>query len=153
MKILFIARKYEFGRPEDGFSYGYHNLYDSLVHMNNGANEAIFFPFDEILNDFGREAMNKKLLETVEAERPDICFFFLFNDEIKKETIQQITGSGKTVTFNWFADDKWRFYNFTKYYAPLFNWVSTDQISSLKDYKKIGYKINDRRIRHKQSSR
>lgn len=140
MKIIYIGARYDYGKPEQGFSYGYYNFYNSLINMNKGKNEVIFFPFDEIIRKIGREEMNKRLLETVETEKPDLCFFFLSSDEIKKETVKQITDSGKTITFNWFADDKWRFHNFTKYWASLFNWVSTDQKSALKEYDKIGYK-------------
>jgi len=139
VKILFVACKYDYGKPELGLSFEYYNLYDPLVKMNNGANQVVLFPFDQVALEFGRDAMNEKLLETVEREKPALCFFFLFGEQIKKETIKKITDSGKTVTFNWFADDKWRFENFSKHWAPLFNWVSTDQESSLQDYKKIGY--------------
>ena len=139
MKILYIALKYEYGDPKKGFSYAYYNGYDALLHMNNAQHRVIFFPYDELLNMYGRDKMNEMLLETVQKEKPDLCFFSLFNDEFKKETIKKITDSD-VVTFNWFADDKWRFYNFTKYWASLFTWVSTDQPSSLKDYQKIGYK-------------
>jgi len=140
MKILFIACKYDYGNPELGFSFEYYNFYDSLVKMNNGGHRVILFPFDEVFLEHGRESMNEKLLETVEHEKPDLCFFFLFGKYIKKETVKKITDSKKTVTLNWFADDKWRFENFSKYWTPLFNWVSTDQLSSLKNYEKIGYK-------------
>lgn len=140
MKILFIACKYDYGKPELGLSFEYYNLYDSLVKMNNGAHRVVLFPFDQVSLELGKDEMNQKLLEAVEKEKPELCFFFLFGDQIKKETIRKITESGKTITFNWFADDKWRFENFSRNWAPLFNWVSTDQESSLKDYARIDYK-------------
>ncbi len=139
MKILFVACKYDYGKPELGFSFEYYNLYDSLVKMNNGVHQVVLFPFDQVALELGKDAMNEKLLEAVEKEKPILCFFFLFGDQIKKETIKKITDSGKTITFNWFADDKWRFENFSRNWAPLFNWVSTDQESSLKDYRRVGY--------------
>lgn len=139
-KILFIACKYDYGKPELGLSFEYYNLYDPLVKMNNSQHQVLLFPFDEIFLKSGRDEMNKELLRTVDREKPDLCFFFLFGDQIDKQTVKHITDSKKTVTFNWFADDKWRFENFSKYWAPLFDWVSTDQVSSLPDYEKIGYK-------------
>ena len=139
MKILYIALKHEYGDPNKGLSYAYYNGYDALRYMGNEY-QVVFFPYDELLYKFGQEKMNEMLLEAVKNENPDLCFFSLFNDEIYKETIKKISDSGKTITFNWFADDKWRFHNFTKHWAPLFNWVSTDQKSSVKDYQKIGYK-------------
>ncbi|MHB1830559.1 MAG: glycosyltransferase family protein, partial [Candidatus Micrarchaeaceae archaeon] len=45
-----------------------------------------------------------------------------------------------TTTFNWFADDEWRFEMFSRYYAPLFDWISTTDFRSVEKYRKIGYK-------------
>ncbi len=139
MKILFIACKYDYGKPELGFSFEYFNLYDALVKMDNKNNEVVYFPFDEIASQVGIEKMNERLLEVVEKEKPQLCLFFLFVEQIKKETVKKITEKG-FLTMNWFADDLWRFYNFSRYWAPYFNWVSTDQPCRLKDYYKIGYK-------------
>lgn len=140
MKILYIGMKYDYGNPERGFSFEHYNFYDSLVHMDEKKNVVVYFPFDEIMQKYGREEMNRKLIEAVEIERPDFCFFFLFTDEIDKETISTISGRGDTVTYNWFADDHWRFYNFSKYWAPLFNWVSTTDSYASEKYRNLGYK-------------
>jgi len=139
MKILFVACKNDYGKPELGLSFEYYNIYEPMVHMNSSAHNVIYFPFDEIALKYGKEEMNKKLLETVKVQKPDLCFFFLFGNEIEKDTIKKITDFS-TITFNWFADDKWRFENFSKLWAPAFSWVSTDQPERLKDYYKIGYK-------------
>jgi spore maturation protein CgeB len=139
MKILYIALKYDYGIPKRGYSYEHNNFYDSLVRMGNGKHTVIYFAFDEIMRALGKDAMNKRLLEIVEKERPELCFFFIFTDEIKKETIKKITDSGNTITFNWFADDHWRFRNYSKYWATLFNWVSTTDSQAPDKYKKIGY--------------
>ena len=138
MKILYIGMKYEYGRRELGHSFEHYNFYDSLAKMSN--NEIIYFPFDKIILEKGRDRMNKELLEVVQKEKPDLCFFFLFGDEIKKQTIKKITKENGITTFNWFADDHFRFCNFSKYYAPLFNWVSTTDSQAIKKYNKIGYK-------------
>jgi len=138
MKILYIGMKYEYGKKELGYSFEHYNFYDSLTKMNN--NEVVYFPFDEIILEKGRDKMNKELLEVVQKEKPDLCFFFLFGDEIKKQTIKKIAQENKITTFNWFADDHFRFYNFSKYYTPLFSWVSTTDSHAIEKYNKIGYK-------------
>ncbi len=138
MKILYIALKYDYGDPKRGFSFEHYNFYDSLAKMNNGANQIVYFPFDEIIQKVGKKEMNKLLLETVYQEKPDSCFFFLFTDEFEKETIKQI--SQKFLTLNWFADDHWRFDVYSKYYAPFFNWVVTTDSKAPAKYYKIGYK-------------
>jgi len=138
MKTLYVGMKYEYGRKELGYSFEHYNFYDSLIKMKD--HQVIYFPFDEIIMEKGRDKMNKELLETVQKEKPDLCFFFLFRDEIKKQTIKKIKENTNSKTFNWFADDHFRFCNFSKYYAPLFNWVSTTDSQAVKRYHKMGYK-------------
>lgn len=140
LKTLYIACKYDYGKPELGFSFEHYNLYDSLVKMNKGSNKVIYFPFDVIIRKVGRDEMNRRLLETVNKEKPDLCLFFLFEDEFKKETVKEITQKSGAITINWFADDRWRFDNYSKHWAPCFNWVITNEPTAVKKYHKIGYK-------------
>ena len=65
MKILYAALKQNYGNPQLGFSYEHYNFYDTLIKMNGGINEVVYFPFDEIMLKIGRDEMNKKLLEIV----------------------------------------------------------------------------------------
>ena len=140
MKILYIASKYDYGKPERGYGFEHYNFYDSLVKMDNKKHEIFYFPFDEIMINHGKKEMNRLLIETALKEKPDFCFFFLFTDEIKKETIKEITEKGGAITFNWFADDHWRFDGFSRHYAPYFNFVSTTDSEAVEKYYKIGYK-------------
>jgi len=138
MKILYISRKYDYGDPKRGFNFNHYNFYDSLVKINNREHQVIYFPFDEIMLEKDQEAMNKMLVERVAQEKPDLCFFCISGNEIKKETIKEI--SKKTVTFNWFWDDHWRFDNYSKYWASCFNWIATTDSLAINKYYKIGYK-------------
>src|ERR1700722_18979873 len=123
MKVLFAALKYDYGNPKNGLSMEYTNFYDALKHMPGV--EAEFFGVDEQTLAFGRDEMNRRLLATIEATKPDLLFCFLLSDELKKETIAYITNKTRTKTFNWFADDHWRIPIFSRYWAPLFTMVST----------------------------
>lgn len=138
MKIVVCCLKYEYGFPERGLSFEYYNFLDTLKKMDGGAHTVIHFPFDEIYKKFGREVMNLKLIELVQKERPDLVFFFLFSDEFKKDVLLYLKNDLKVTTFNWFADDHWRFFNFSRFYAPLFSYVSTTDLESFKRYKKYG---------------
>lgn len=138
MKILYIGMKNDYGDPKRGLSFERLNFFDSLVSMENGRHEVIEFAFDERLNAVGKDAMNQELVEVVNGTKPDLCFFFLFTDEIYPETIKKVGETG-VVTYNWFADDHWRFSNFSKYYAPLFHWVSTTDSLAPKKYSRIDF--------------
>lgn len=140
MKILYVALKYEYGNPARGFSFEHQNFYDTLTKMNRGEHQVIYFPIDEKIKEHGPEEMNRRLLEVVYKEKPDFCFFCLFGEEIKKETIGEITQKSGAVTFNWFTDDHWKFYNFSKYWAPYFSWVATTDPEAINKYYKSGYK-------------
>jgi len=136
MKILYISRKYDYGDPKRGFSYTHYNFYDSLLKMDGGRHKIIYFPFDEIMIQNGADLMNKMLSKKVLDEKPDLCFFCISTYEIKKETIKKI----KAETLNWFCDDHWRFDNFSKHWAPCFNWVVTTDSKAIEKYHKLGIK-------------
>lgn len=133
-KILYVGMRYDYGRPEQGFSFEYTNFYSSL---NRIVPELVEFDFMSIMQKEGRERMNALLLETAEKEEPDMIFFILFTDEIDKKTIGSL--SKKFVTFNWFCDDHWRFHNFSKHFAPEFHFVSTTDHDAVEKYHSIGY--------------
>ncbi len=139
MKILFVGLKYEYGRQHWGLSFEYQNFYEVLRQMPGIETEAFFI--DEKILEYGRDAVNPWLIQTVEEQKPDLLFTFLFTDELKKETIEHITKKTKTKTFNWFADDHWRFSIYSKYWAPLFTRVSTTDSKAVAKYKAIGVDV------------
>ena len=136
MRILFCGLKYEYGDPKRGLSFEYKNIFDSLKNMEGV--EAEMFGMDEILVEVGRDEMNKQLILRVQESKPDLLFCFLFTEEIKKETIEQITKKTKTKTFNWFGDDHWRFPVYSRYWAPLFTAVSTTDAKAFTSYRSAG---------------
>ncbi|MDO8574415.1 MAG: glycosyltransferase [bacterium] len=135
MKILFIAVKYHRGNPSLGYSFEYTNFYNSLLNLG-GNFEIIYFPFDQVMTEKGKNKMNEKLIKVAEAEKPNLCFFYLVADEIKKETIRTLTS--KFTTLNWFGDDEWRFETFSKFYAPCLTWIVTTAPAAKSKYLEIG---------------
>ncbi len=138
MKILFAGLKHEYGKSSAGLSFEYQNFYETLSHMPDI--EASFFATDDGLLEEKRDNLNKSLIETVMENKPDLLFCFLFTEELKKETIKFITQKTSTKTFNWFADDHWRFPIYSKYWAPLFTFVATTDSRAVEKYSKLGIK-------------
>lgn len=136
MRVLFCGLKYEYGHPEAGLSFEYQNFFEVLKRIPGVVCE--LFAMDEKMMEVGRDALNAQLILEVEQKKPDLLFCFLFTEEIKKETISYITNKTKTKTFNWFADDHWRFPVFSKYWAPLFTAVSTTDSMAMAKYRQIG---------------
>jgi len=136
MRILYVAPQYDYGKPEQGYSFEHNNFYDFL---SKSGHELIYFDFLTLLKDLGKERMNSRLLETVNSERPELMFTVLFTDEFDPATVKAISENTNTTTVNWFCDDHWRFENYSRHWAPWFNWVITTAASAIPKYADIGY--------------
>ncbi len=136
MKILYVGMKYDYAEPTRGSSFEHNNFYGTLSQM--AEHEVVYFPFDEVMREQGRDGMNVALLRAVQAERPELVFFLLFADEIAPRTIKEISQRSGAITFNWFADDHWRWFNFSRHWAPLLHWVATTDRRALARYLHIG---------------
>lgn len=137
IKIIYIACKYDYMDTRKGYSYEHYNFYEALSKLPQV--EVIYFPYERI-QEVGREKMNAELKELVNKEKPDILLAIMFTDEFKKEVISDISKNTDCHTIAWFCDDPWRFDNYSKYWAPCFNWVVTTDSYAQAKYHRIGYK-------------
>ena len=134
MKVLYVALKYNYGQPSQGYGVEHYHFYHTLVRMGHD-----ILYFDMMLMQHGRESMNKRLLEVAKREKPDLMFTVLHTNELEKTVVREISESPDTVTLNWFCDDLWRFDNYSRYWAPCFNGVITTAPSALPKYAHLGY--------------
>lgn len=134
LKILFVALRWDYKDPARGDSFEVTNFYDALLHMPEV--EVTHFAFDAVERAVGRREMNRQLVEQVQEEGPDLVFFFLFEDEFDPATVDAITS--RVPTFNWFADDQWRFEIYSKRWAKHFTLVSTTDPDALNRYHSYG---------------
>ncbi len=136
MLVLYVALEYDYGKPEQGYSFEHYNFYHSLFNMGH---DILYFDFMTLMQEHGQEWMNRRLMEVAKAERPDLMFTVLFRDELDPTVVRRISEKTDTITLNWFCDDHWRFDNYSRFWAPCFNWVVTTAQSALEKYAKIGY--------------
>jgi spore maturation protein CgeB len=136
LRILFAGLKFDYGKPELGPSFELHNFVGALKHMDGV--EVTFYPVDEQMRILGRDGMNDDLIRTVQRSTPDLLFCCLYTEEIKRDTIEYVTGRTSTKTFNWFCDDHWRFWTFSRHWAPLFTAVATTDPQSVAKYAHCG---------------
>jgi spore maturation protein CgeB len=123
VKILWVATYYEYGKPELGRSFEDTNFRTALEGMGH---EVVAYDFMTRDRAIGRGAMNAELERLAAETRPDLAFFFLYEEEIPPRTIERIGARG-VPTLNWFADDHWRFERFSRHYARVLRWsVTTD---------------------------
>jgi spore maturation protein CgeB len=137
MKVLYVATKYDYGKQERGYSFEHYNFYHSLLHMGH---DILYFDFMSLMQEYGREWMNRRLLEVAKAERPELMLTVLFTNELDRAVVREITENTDAVTLNWFCDDHWRFDNYSRHWAPCFNWVVTTARSALPKYEDMGYR-------------
>lgn len=138
MKIILVAPKsithHKVMDTEFRFDYAYWNFYLPLLSLGH---QVIFFD----TSIWG----NKELSFVIENEKPDLLFCIMTGDhstcpQEPWEAIKKETDSGRTLTFNWFCDDAWRFDSFSKVVCNHFNAVvTTDNPEDVQKYKKIGY--------------
>lgn len=136
MKILCCFLKHDYGDPKRGPSSEHQMFYTSLKGMGH---QPKYFDFMTDLKQLGKRGMNAKLIHMVKNQKPHVLFAVLFQNQFQKNTLRYISEKTKTVTVNWFCDDSKRFDNFSKYWAPNFNWVVTTFAPAIKKYHQIGY--------------
>ena len=135
LRILYVARRYAHGIQCRGLSFEENNFMNSLVNMGHYIIR-LNYPKDEKSG----KAISEMILDCVIRYSPDLLFTVLIRNELSKEVIEKISAQTDTITLNWFCDDTWRFDSFSKYWAPVFNWVVTDVKFALPKYEQIGYK-------------
>jgi spore maturation protein CgeB len=133
--ILYAAMKYDYGKPAQGFGFEHYNFYDSLRNLGH---DLLYFDFVSLAQKLGRRWMNRRLLEVARSERPALLFTVAGN-EFDQDVFRQISRSGTTITLNWFCDDHWRFEDFSRHWAPCFNWIVTTSTAAVPKYAAIGY--------------
>ncbi len=136
MKILYAGKRWDQGDPNRGLSFDHANFYCTLTNMDV---DITYYDCLENTRKLGKRKMNQRLWETVVEEKPDLLFCILMRDEFDPGTIERISQETSTITYNWFCDDHWRYDNYSKYWAPKFNWVSTTDDQSMLKYRRDGY--------------
>src|SRR3954465_4763246 len=125
----------DYGKPDRGPSFEETNFRSALEGMGH---EVVAFDFMERARVAGKTQMRRELVAAAAEAEPDVAFFCLFTDELDVATIEAVGRRGGAPTVNWFADDPWRFDNFTKDMAPAFDLAVTTDAASLPKYEAAG---------------
>jgi spore maturation protein CgeB len=135
MNILFIGFKYDYGLIERGQSLETTTFVPALESLSNNFNT---FWLEEHGYPDNLIELQDNILKFSDNIKPDIIFFILMNNEIKKNTLLEL--KNKFVTINWFGDDCWRFNIFTKFYMNYFTYSITTDKFYIDNYYKLGYR-------------
>jgi spore maturation protein CgeB len=132
MKILLVCMGYDYGDPSRGHSYEYYNFYQSLKDLGH---EVTLFDYMAELKRLGKAEMNRKLLEMVQASRPNLAMFSLYTDQLDPATVKQLSNYTRTLCF--FHDDTWRV-EFSQFWARHFDFFTTPDVYGERKYAAIG---------------
>lgn len=132
MHILYVAMRYDYGDPSRGLSFEETNFRRSLEGMGHRLTPVDFM--ERAARD-GVARMRQDLIELAAETKPELAFFFLFTDQLDRQTIEAVGKQGGCPTVNWFADDHWRFEDFTRHMAPAFDLAVTTDADSLSKYR------------------
>jgi len=131
MRILYAAMKYDYGDPRRGYGFEHYNFFEFF---ERAGHDVLYFDFMDLMRTRGKEKTNLRLLDTAKAEKPDLMFTVLFTDELDPEIVRQISDLPDVTTLNWFCDDHWRFDNYSRFWAPQFDWAVTTAKSAVPKY-------------------
>lgn len=135
MKIVYAGIQKEGYDPKRRGSFEYVNFYSTF--RNIVGVDVVEYPFDSII-EIGKEKWNKGLFDLIVKEKPDLLFVFMYTDELDPVILKKIKTSTSTKTIAWFADDYWRFWNYSKNWAPYFDWVITTYFRAVDWYHQKG---------------
>jgi spore maturation protein CgeB len=134
MQILYVGMRHEYGNPSRGLSFEETNFRSSLEGMGH---TLTVFDFMEHAARDGLTGMREALISLAAEVKPDLAFFALFTDQLDVVTIEAVGREGQCPTVNWFADDHWRFDDFTRHLAPAFDLAVTTDPDSLARYRML----------------
>ena len=136
MKVLYTGIRHESYNPARRDSFEYVNFFLTLKNM--AGVEVFEQQFDRIL-DVGKKKYNEELLEIVRREKPSLLFAFMYTDELDPAILKEIKERTNTKSIAWFADDYWRFWNYSRHWASYFSWVVTTYSRAVDWYKNAGF--------------
>jgi len=125
-KILLVGMMHLRGDRSRRRSHEYYNFYLPLQRL---AGKVSSFDFMELLLETGQEAMNRRLIDLVESEQPDLTIVIPYTDQILPETIDTLNDS--TVTLGYLYAPGWR-KNYSLFWSRHFSHVTVPDLQSLR---------------------
>ena len=135
MRVLCVFGEHNYGEPDRGRGYEYINFIPALRRLGH---DVLFFEsWNPDCYSDPRE-LNRKLLTTIEVQRPDVIFSVMFTYQIWLETLQILRDAGFAATVNWTTDDSWKYRQFSRFMAPAFHAFTTTYASAFSRYQRAG---------------
>ncbi|WP_374338663.1 glycosyltransferase [Leeia sp.] len=132
MKVLFYGPQCT---PTGAGAYAYQNIRDALLHLGC---EMVDFDYLTQNRLLGKEEANRRLAAMVEAERPDIFFHMIVEDELDVGLAEQLKARPDLLSMVWFSDDEWRLAHSMQWVAH-YNVAFTTSPDAMPHYQQQGH--------------
>lgn len=134
LHVLTCVLRNDYGDPKRGESPEVHFFVRNLERV---AGRVSSFWYDEYFDNLSD--MNRLLVETVRAQRPDVVFFAPFRNQVSPAALAEIREIATTIA--WFADDQWRYEEYSREYSAHFDLVVTTDPWSVGKYRSEGRRV------------
>ena len=135
MRVLYCALGHDYGDPTRGPGYERMNFEDTLRRMPL---EMIHFDFAQEILRLGYWGANCRLKELVSQWKPDVMFCVMFEEQMSRSVIADVSHNTPTTTVGWFCADHCRFESYSRHWASAFNWVVTTDYHAVAKYHGVG---------------
>lgn len=135
VRLLYVAMADDYGLRERGPGYEAFNMEPAIRGLGWEVRQ---FDYARVLQERGYWEVQAGLEACVADWRPHVLFCVLYQEQIDRDVMSRITATTGTVTVGWFSDDHWRFEDYSRHWAPAFDWVVTTDLSAPEKYRALG---------------
>lgn len=136
MKILCLFSEFQYGRPEQGTGIEYAALMPALTRLGH---QVIHFETWHKAQHRDFLELNRRLLEVVDRERPEMIFAVQVHYEIWTEVLSTLKARGDVILVNWATDDSWKYRQFSRFIAPYYHAIATTYPDKVEEYHRDGH--------------
>jgi spore maturation protein CgeB len=128
--------EHNYGDPSRGECYEHANFLPALCALGH---QVVFFESFSRVGYLDFADLNRRFLEKVQAEKPDIILCVLLGYEIWLETLELVRRGCNAVIINWSTDDSWKYEQFSTFVAPAFDIYATTSPDAISKSERDGH--------------
>jgi spore maturation protein CgeB len=133
MKVLYVGYRHEFGDSLNGDAINYLGWFMGFVNLGFSV-DGVFF------DKKSKEEIQTEINNKLKNSKPDVVFVIPQLDKLPPNSLNNLINTKDSKFVGFFGDDQWRFKNFSKKYAKLFDLIVTTDFICLDLYKDHGAK-------------
>lgn len=135
-RLLAAFGEHAYGDPARGPGYEYTNFLPAFRRLGC---EVSFFDTRGRASHRDFAELNRRFLETVQREDPDIVFCVLGGYELWRESLELVRATGRAALVQWATDDSWKYAQFSRFVAPPFDVYTTTYPEALAEARRDGH--------------